>query len=1297
VWAVLAGALVLLFVATPPLSHAAETPRQPVVAQPAAPGARDSGAVSREGNALLDQATELTGDARSNENLKKAVELLTKAVSVFERDKDVTGQSMALLDLGSVYWDLRITDKAKAAFEKSLALATAARDTVGRIRALNNLGLMEAEAGQHTQALALYDEALSLLSASPDPQLEAVTRGNVGVTYRAMGKTAEAKEAFTRELELAREAKDLDTLTDALHNLSEIASASGNYGEAAVYLEEAVKSIEKLDFKPAQARLLLRLGVAYYRELKFDEAIDRYKRALDIFTAMNKRPDQAGVLNNLGLVFMDSGKYEEAIANFQRSFGICKELNNRTCADQALNNCGVANWKWGKYDKALEFLEQSMALRKELKDGIGEIKALENIAGVYRDMDQPDKALEYYEKALGLAGVLQDRTAEARVEARLGEVYAALEQYDTAGEHLVKALKLSKELKDRRTEGEILNSLGSRYIALGEYDRALESFDASLAIAVELKDLTAQAERLGNIGSVWWFGGEFDKAADLNQQALAVAKKLGSSRLEAGTLSNLGLIFQGWGRLRKALDYFEASLAMSAKLGDKKIQAAALNNQGLVFQDLGQYDAAIELFRKALELRKQVKDGEGEARTLTYIGTAYADQRDYENALTNLREALKIYERIGLSTKWPKHLIGSLYLDTGEVDKAEPFIQESGQTADLGRLALAKSDYEKALSYYEKLLETSQKERIVPSIFAAYTGLGTAYEMLGNDRKAEECFRKAIRESEELRSSLNRVQRERFFDVKVKGFSRTAPYEGLVRVLLKMKKPLDAFKTSEYTKARIFAEAVARRTEGRGLDVPAEVVERDAQLNDRLARVKEMVQKASETGKLQAVRHLKLRVAEVEAELQDYVKDLRKSYPLFAASRYPEPMDLEDTALKRDEWVLAYDVTDSGVVVYLFRGKKLILALFKPVARRELDELVNRFRRPLEIVQGRDVVYDKLVSFDFVSGKKLSDLLLSDALKKLPAGKPVTVVPHVSLAALPFEALVLNAGGEVKAEGERIVVKGADFFGDRNPIVYCQSVTALTLARNYRRESTSGDRVLVVADPVFTERDSRAIKGAPTHVLGSDQKFNIQTMEAMQSSSSGLIGFERLPDTETLAKGLSSLFPSRIDLCEGLDATKARLLNDLAPKLPTYRYIVFATHGYFSMNNPLVRQPVLALTAVPPGTDGLLKMSEVLNLKMDADLVALTACQTGIGRTVSGEGTMGMGRAFQYAGAQSVLMSLWSVSAKSSVALMESFFRSLKQSKDKMEALRLARSEIRKDFHDHPFFWAAFVLAGEAR
>jgi CHAT domain-containing protein len=165
----------------------------------------------------------------------------------------------------------------------------------------------------------------------------------------------------------------------------------------------------------------------------------------------------------------------------------------------------------------------------------------------------------------------------------------------------------------------------------------------------------------------------------------------------------------------------------------------------------------------------------------------------------------------------------------------------------------------------------------------------------------------------------------------------------------------------------------------------------------------------------------------------------------------------------------------------------------------------------------------------------------------------------------------------------------------------------------------------------------------------------------------------------------------------GVKAAKDRFLEIMKSGSLDYEHIVFATHGFFGKELAAVREPALALSLVPPGTDGFLRMSEVGGLKMNAGLVVLTACRTGLGRRISGEGTMGMGRAFQYSGAKCVLTSLWSVEQSASVGLVDSLFKHLREGKSRLDALKSARRDIRDQGWDHPFFWAAFVLVGEAR
>jgi tetratricopeptide (TPR) repeat protein len=594
-------------------------------------------------------------------------------------------------------------------------------------------------------------------------------------------------------------------------------------------------------------------------------------------------------------------------------------------------------------------------------------------------------------------------------------------------------------------------------------------------------------------------------------------------------------------------------------------------------------------------------------------------------------------------------------------------------------------------------LQRSKENRDISGLFTGHTGLGLSYEGLRAYEKAAEHFHQAIVLTEEMRESLSAVQRTNFYDAQIWGIPRITPYEGLSRVLLQSGKGEQALRdAAEGTKARVFVEALAVRSQAVARDVPRDVANRDSEINNKLSALLQGLQKAQEKGSKDAIESFEKQAKEVRAERDAHIKKLRKDYPLFAATRYPQAMDLDHVAIKPDERVVEYQVTDTGIAIFLLHGKKLAKSFFKPVPRKDLEALVRKFREPLEVTPGQDRYTEKLKSFDFDAGKKLADLLLADLLPDLPKGTPVIVVPDQCLGVLPFEMLVLNTGGAIKLDKKIPYVSGTEFFGDRNSISYYQSITALTLARTLGKQKKSQEKLLVMADPVFQMKDARAQDRKPgPHLAGVEARLYEELMATVEDGKVGSLRLNRLPFTGELAENLSMLFRGSCATYTGLNASKAAFVKDIAPRMGDYSRVVFATHGYFGKDLPGITEPVLIFTCVPPGTDGYLRMSEVMGLQMNADVVALTACQTGLGRQISGEGTMGMGRAFQYAGARSVLMSLWSVAEKASVQMVESFFRHVKDGKGKLEALRLARQEIRDQGYDHPFYWAAFILVGE--
>ncbi|MEW6348313.1 MAG: tetratricopeptide repeat protein [Thermodesulfobacteriota bacterium] len=1280
---------------------------------------------------LFNDAKKLQDSAQSSQDLVKAAQGYEHALKVFERLGDKTMIGACANNLGIAYVGWGQYEKAVSYYEKSLAMKRALRDRKGESSTLNNLGIVYKDWGQYEKAVSYYEKSLALAREFKDRKSEANAVGNLATVYWHWGRHAKALEFYEKQLAIATALKDRKGELNAmigmgivykdwaqhdkavsyyekaraiacdsrnkkgegtcLNNLGLVYADWGQYEKAVSCYEKSLAISHELRDKKGESNAVGNLGTVYWHWGQYPKALQWFEKQLAIATALKDRKGQANAMVGLGLVCADWNQYDKAVSYYEKSLAIARELRDRKGEGNTLNNLGNVYQNWGRYDEAVSHFEKALAIAREFRNRKGEVNPLNNLGNVYKDWGQHDKAVSYYEKSIAIARELRDRKGEANTLNNMGNVYKDWGQYEKAVSCYEKSLAIKRELGDRKGEVNPFNNLGNVYHDWGQYDKAVQHYEKSLAVARELRDRKGEGNTLNNLGNVYKDRGEYEKAVSNYEKSLAIARDLRDRKGEVHPFNNLGNVYKDRGDYEKAVSYYEKSLAIARELRDRKGEGNTLNNLGLVYQGWGQYEKAVSYYEKSLTIKKELRDRKGEATSLWNMGNTLAFQGDRKAALELLRRAVAINEEIKVPTGGPRNAIIGLYLDEGDIAAAEPLLKQGGGPSVWGRFSLLKGDHAKAREYYDKVLSYGRKSLQTDSIFVGHTGLGLAYERLGEFPQAAEHFTKAVELTEDLRSSLGTEQRETFLDVSIGGFSRTTPYEGLARTLLRMNRPVEALQQSEYTKARVFAEASAKKQEYEGTDVPEDIRKRDAQVRNQLDAASGNLRSAKEKGNQQQIVTLELQVREAKGKLAAHVEMLRKEYPLFAATRYPQPIELARTALKENERVLSYDVTDSGVIIYLTKGKILKKALFKPITRKELDALVTKFREPLDVKAAEELA-SKLLRFDFATGKKLADLLLADVLPELPTGEPLIIVPAECLGTLPFEMLVLNERGRIVEKDRIPIAVGAEFFGDRNPISYYQSITAATLARNFGTKTSAGNRMLVMCDPVFEENDPRLLQA---HKARGTAALDERTKEVLMSAQSRhKLCWPRMELTGRLGHSLKKAQPAVTDLFEGFEATKATFMRQ---DLTKYRSIVFATHGYAGTDLGGVKEPVLVLTLVnqAPGENGFLRMTEVMGRKMAADVVALTACQSGVGKRISGEGTMGMGRAFQYAGAKSALMTLWSVAQESSVQLTERFFRHLGQGKGRLEALMLARNEIRKEGWDHPFFWACFILVGE--
>lgn len=351
------------------------------------------------------------------------------------------------------------------------------------------------------------------------------------------------------------------------------------------------------------------------------------------------------------------------------------------------------------------------------------------------------------------------------------------------------------------------------------------------------------------------------------------------------------------------------------------------------------------------------------------------------------------------------------------------------------------------------------------------------------------------------------------------------------------------------------------------------------------------------------------------------------------------------------------------------------------------DHNVRCYRVPLSLRQ----VEAKVRAFrNLIVAKRFSSSLAYDLFSSLLGNVPLydrlprrlVIIPDGFLALLPFEALNTTKTGD------------PTFLATSHLIVYAQSASALTWARKFRRAPTPKP-LFAVADPVFSATDPRLV-ASPSAPPATTSSVIDQAEESMPSPSvapSSGPTFRRLHETQIEVETLSTILgiePRPPDVLIGASAAKATLKKtDLA----AYRYLHFATHAAALGEPGLVNEPFLVLSQVgnPPGDNGLLTTSEIMDLKLNSELVVLGACDTGEGDVFEGDGVASLASAFQFAGAESVVLSLWEVPSEAALSFTSAFYRQLKQGRSKLEALQSGRDAMRLQYPD-PYYWAVFAL-----
>jgi CHAT domain-containing protein/Tfp pilus assembly protein PilF len=905
----------------------------------------------------------------------------------------------------------------------------------------------------------------------------------------------------------------------------------------------------------------------------------------------------------------------------------------------------------GDYEQSIAAYTRSLHLSLQEKNREIELETLIGLGLAHWNAGSLIESTDSYKKAFILAKKLCKTEIENYCALRL-DIYQYYQQgkesrsagrYQEAIESFNKAILISRETRSLDHEVKCLRQLSVTYWEQGNLKDFHTLSSKALTISIAIKNRKEEGRCLNNLGLYYWRIDNYSSALSAYEKSLSIAQKQNNVVDQADSLHNIGIIWTYLGNFEKAIDYLNSAYQLDQTLTSKTNLASDLNTigmalikKGALFDSQNEYVRALEYFNNSLSLAQEAKDKKRVIIILNNIGSAKSHLKSYSEALEYFNIALKQADEID-----DRNSLGMIYNNIGIV------------YANIG-------NFEESTRFYEKAINLALGIKGGDILWEAYLEKANSLRSQKRSEDAIANYSNSIRVIEEIRSNLAQEELKATY---LGSGKRMDAYQNIIDLLSTIgieqsdkTYEIRAFNYLEKAKARAFLDSleVSEVNVSQGVDI--KLANQEKEIMREISQLYTKLLLPSLGSEEKTSISILIRGFE---EKQDALKrEIRTTSPAYANLKYPEVITYDEarnSLVDKSTTFFAYSLGKDRSFVFALSGGGL--KVFVAPARKTLQQQVAEYRK---VISDKD-------NQDFSLGHVLFKELVLPGLDK--STKKIVFVPDDILNLLPFETLVSEAGTT------RWLVQD-------HPVSYVPSLSSLRELN--RRRSASRIR---------PHKDLLAF-GDPFYGANEENRQNASTDIFQDFYSNSSINFFRLKFSGLEIQKIAAAFkPSRTDVFRRQEATEDRLK---AEPLTNYRIIHFATHGLIDDKKPARSSIILALDQ-DPGEDGFLQMREVFNLRMNADLVTLSACQTGLGQFIRGEGIEGLSRAFFYAGASSVLMSLWAVNDEATYQLMERFYGYLRESETPMNALRRAKLEmIGSGVLSHPYYWAGFIVNGKS-
>jgi CHAT domain-containing protein/tetratricopeptide (TPR) repeat protein len=963
---------------------------------------------------------------------------------------------------------------------------------------------------------------------------------------------------------------------------------------------------------------------------------------------------------------------------------------------QPIGEADGPNDRWGTEpvllvaDKPGDYRVEVRSLNSKTAPGRYEIKIVslreatpadKNLVRAQRLVEEADKvgsqpnaaakrtAIEKYQEALQLFAASGETYRQVLTLRLMVGRLAQLNDFRNVLKSSKEGLLLAQSLNDRRLEGSFENFLGGASDFLGEVKEALAHFERAVVLARQNGSRGLEASALNNIGKIYGDTSDHQKSLEYYLQALPIYKSLGNQVLEGIALNNIGTAYNRLGEQNKALEYLQQALAKF------RAEATARNNESLtltvighVYSRMQNHVQALSYYNQALTIQQQTGNKTQEAETLDNIGVLYSQQNQPQKALEYHRQALALQRAAGNVRR------------------------EAISLSNLGHVNTLVGQTNEGLDYFNQSLSIFRRIGDLNNAAVALEGLARAEQQRGNLSEARKSIEESLNLIETVRTHTGSQQLRASYLA-----SREKAYKLLVDVLMQQDAAApgkghdaEALQASERGRARSLTEMLNETHVDIREGVSADLVRTEREIRQSLnVKAQRQIQLTAQKSNQQEIEMLNKEISALENDYQQVQAAIRKTSPVYAALTQPQPLDLKAIQEQLDPSTIMLEYSLGDQQSYLWLVAQNSIKSYKlpkrdqieKVARQVYDALAARsVFKAIETASQRRARIDSADTEFQRAATELGRLTLAPAAAEF-AGKRLLIVADGALQYVPFAVLPV---------------------ANRRPLILDHEIVNLPSASAFavHRQSLSNRKpapkaVAVIADPVFSVTDTR-LKANRQVTASTSPPGSTRIIEHLSGNASGQLTIPRLPFTRWEAEQILAVAPRESSI-SALDFRASRSIAT-SDELSKYRYVHFATHGYLDTNRAGLSAIVLSMVDEQGKTqDGFLRTHDIYNLKLPAELVVLSACETGLGKDIKGEGLEGLTRGFMYAGARRVVVSLWNVNDKATAALMQRLYAGmLRGNKTPAAALRAAQIEILKTRPwQSPYYWAPFVMQGE--